>query len=70
MENRDRSALLVHFHRYHKKFIKPTTKLHNCFEVIFLQQPPVEKLDFFESQWVSNLGAKINIAKTALPEVK
>ena len=24
-----------------------TTKLHTCFEVIFLQQPPVEKLDFF-----------------------
>jgi len=36
----------------------------------FLQQPPVEKLDFFKIKWVSNLEASINIAKTILPRIK
>ena len=30
----------------------------------------VDKLDYFESIWVSNLDAKINIAKTSLPKIK
>ena len=30
---------------------------------IFLQQPPVYKLDFFERKYISNLNAKFNILK-------
>jgi len=35
-----------------------------------LQEPKVYNLDFYESKWVSNLAADINIAKTVLSKFK
>ena len=70
LENQDKAALLIHFKSKHNNFIDFNTKIYECYEVIFLQEPPVDKLDYFESIWVSNLNAKINIAKTSLPKIK
>ena len=70
LENRDKAALLIHFKSKRSNFIDFNTKIYECYEVIFLQEPPVDKLDYFESTWVSNLDAKINIAKTSLPKIK
>ena len=65
-----KAALLIHFKSKHSDFIDFNTKIYQCYEVIFLQEPPVDKLDYFESIRVSNLDAKINIAKTSLPKIK
>ena len=70
LENRNKAALLIHFKSKHSNFIDFNTKIYECYEVIFLQEPPVDKLDYFESIWISNLDAKINIAKTSLLKIK
>jgi len=60
----------THIFYQHNKFLANNPKLFECYKVIFCKNHKVYNLDFYESKWVSNLAADINIAKTILPKFK
>ena len=66
----DKTALLVHFHNYHKNFISSHPDISECYHVIFLQKPRYyHDLDISESKWIKKLKATINIDITLLPQI-
>lgn len=66
----DNNALYSHFYLMHTSFLQTHPKISQCLDVIFLEQPNANQLDFCESKWISRLNANINISKTILPLIK
>jgi len=65
----DRASLIIHYQTKHNANINSLPEIHNCFKVIFLQEPrEVTKLDIAESRWINKLNAQININRTVLPK--
>ena len=68
-KNRDEAALVHHYKKYHQKEVKKL-KIWDAFGVFFIEQPQYHSLNIRESFWISELCAKINIAKTIIPKFK
>ena len=66
----DQAALLYHYHKAHYAILKSRPSLAYCFEVVFLQQPRMEKLDMYEDIWFHRMNATINIKSLITPNVK
>ena len=41
-----------------------------AYDVIFLEPPPMNKLDVAEDFWMAKAGSTINIKRTFLPSIK
>ena len=71
----DDQSLFYHYFTEHKEILEERSRrdemsLSEAYEVIFLEQPNKNYLDWCENKWISKLNARINVNKTFLPKYK
>ena len=66
----DSTALLQHYKYNQNLVLARRPSLSQCFFVIFVKEPPFDKLDICEDKWFHKLGASINLQIMILPAVK
>ena len=72
IEQGDEKALILHYMKCHKDMLntKGNFTIAEAYDVIFLEEPPMNKLDVAEDFWMAKTGSTINIKRTFLPRVK
>ena len=72
IEHGDEKALVLHYMKYHKDILNENKNftIAEAYDVIFLEQPPMNKLDVAEDFWMAKAGSTINIKQTFLPSIK
>ena len=72
IEHGDEKALILHYMKCHRDLLNENKSftIAEAYNVIFLEQPPMNKLDVAEDFWIAKAGATINIKRTFLPTIK
>lgn len=69
-QRNDKAALLRHYASKHGAALRNKPEIAECFSVVFVEQPPMEKLDLCEAKWMQRTKATINIQRKVLPRVR
>ena len=70
IEHGHEKALVLHYMKYHKDILNKNFEISESYNVILLDQSPMNKLDVAEDFWMAKAGSTINIKQTFLPSIK
>ena len=68
-ENSEKYSLLKHLKKFHKIEYDNRNDFDKTYEVIFVSEPPAEKLDIRENHWQRKLKATINCQNMIWPTI-
>ena len=66
----DNTALLHHYHTFHRLTLQTKPDIADCFFVTFVDQPPKQLLSIYKNIWLDKFNATIDINKILLPSIK